>query len=233
MLDRGSRPNLRWGRAGGATEVLEREPTARVEILADEFLKPLGITQRRLADHIGCDVKVINRIVNGRSAIGAELAMRLAGARAPRTPEFRLNAQQADVHAARRRLKERPKPLVARSRRGPKVRKPSSSFDQQRALLCGQRGLRCRHRRPPRRATWRRWSPGTAGPSRSPPRGVARLPPPRSRRSSSMKLPSCRARLDHPRRRATEYGRWGAAVRPPRPCLRRGCERPYRTGTAR
>ena len=33
-----------------------------------------------LAEHIGCDVKVINRIVNGRLSTGAELAMRLAGA---------------------------------------------------------------------------------------------------------------------------------------------------------
>ena len=59
--------------------VFEREPTTPGEILSEEFLKPLGITQRRLAEHIGCEVKAINRIVNGRSSIGAELAMRLAG----------------------------------------------------------------------------------------------------------------------------------------------------------
>ncbi len=93
--------------------VLEREPTTPGEILSEEFLKPLGITQRRLAEHIGCEVKVINRIVNGRSSIGAELAMRLAGA-LDTSPEFWLNAQQAvDVHAARHRLKELPKSLVA------------------------------------------------------------------------------------------------------------------------
>ena len=56
---------------------------------------------------------MINRIVNGRSSIGAELAMRLAGA-LDTSPEFWLNAQQAvDVHAARHRLKELPKSLVA------------------------------------------------------------------------------------------------------------------------
>ena len=54
-----------------------------------------------LAARIGCDVKVISRIVNGRSSIGAELAMRLAGALA------------VDVFAARHRLKELPKSLVA------------------------------------------------------------------------------------------------------------------------
>ena len=57
-------------------------------------MKPLGITQRRLAEHIGCEVKVINRIVNGRSSIGPELALRLAGA-LDTSPEFWLNAQQA------------------------------------------------------------------------------------------------------------------------------------------
>ena len=66
-----------------------------------------------LAARIGCDVKVISRIVNGRSSIGAELATRLAGA-LDTSPEFWLNAQQAvDVHVARHRLKELPKSLVA------------------------------------------------------------------------------------------------------------------------
>ena len=60
-----------------------------------------------------CDVKVFNRIVNGRLSIGAELAMWLAGA-LDTSPEFWLNAQQAvDVFAARHRVNELPKPLVA------------------------------------------------------------------------------------------------------------------------
>ena len=103
----------RQGCAGDDSYVLEREPTTPGEILSEEFLKPLGITQRRLAEHIGCEVKVINRVVNGRSSIGAELAMRLGGALGT-SPEFWLNAQQAvEVYAARHRLKELPKPLVA------------------------------------------------------------------------------------------------------------------------
>ena len=91
--------------------VLE-EPTTPGEILSEEFLKPLGVTQKQLAEHIGCDLKVINRVVNGRSSIGAELAIRLAGA-LDTTPEFWLNAQQAvDVFAARDRVRDVPKPLV-------------------------------------------------------------------------------------------------------------------------
>jgi len=29
------------------------------------------VTQRKLAEHVGCDIKVINRIVNGRTSVGA------------------------------------------------------------------------------------------------------------------------------------------------------------------
>ena len=39
------------------------------EILDEEFLKPLNITQKQLADHLGCDVKVINRDAACRSSI--------------------------------------------------------------------------------------------------------------------------------------------------------------------
>jgi addiction module HigA family antidote len=72
---------------------IRRPPTPPGEILHAEFLKP-GMTQAELAAHLGCDVKVINRIVNGRSAVTAEMAIRL-GAAFRMTPEFWLNAQQA------------------------------------------------------------------------------------------------------------------------------------------
>ena len=41
----------------------KREPTSPGEILREEFLKPLGLTQRQVADHLDYEVKVINRIV--------------------------------------------------------------------------------------------------------------------------------------------------------------------------
>ena len=91
---------------------LDREPTSPGEILAEEFLQPLNITQRQLAEHLGCDVKVINRIVNGRTSISAELAIRLARA-LNTSPEFWLNAQQAvDVFSARRKIRELPEPIL-------------------------------------------------------------------------------------------------------------------------
>jgi addiction module HigA family antidote len=90
---------------------MQRKPTTPGEILNEEFLEPLAMTQKQIADHIGCDVKVINRIVNGRSSVTAEVAIKLAAAFRT-TPQFWLNAQQAvDIYQANRKLKRKPKPL--------------------------------------------------------------------------------------------------------------------------
>jgi addiction module HigA family antidote len=48
------------------------------EILNDEFLRPLGITQYRLAKAIGVDVRRIHAIVHGQRAITAETALLLS-----------------------------------------------------------------------------------------------------------------------------------------------------------
>ena len=94
---------------------LARKPTTPGEILREEFLEPLGMTQKQLADHIGHDVKVINRIVNGRSAVSAEVALKLA-ATFRTSPEFWLNAQKAlDLYEAHKRVKKLPKPLLEAS----------------------------------------------------------------------------------------------------------------------
>ena len=91
---------------------IEREPTSPGEILEEEFLKPMAITQKYLADHLGCDVKVINRIVNMRTSIRAEMAVKLGSALGT-SPEFWLNAQQAiDLHNAKRKLTNVPDPLI-------------------------------------------------------------------------------------------------------------------------
>jgi addiction module HigA family antidote len=92
--------------------MIDREPTPPGEILDEEFLKPLGLTQKQLADHIGCDVKVINRIINNRSSVSAEMAVKLASA-FQTSPEFWLNAQQAvDVYRARQKVMKIPEPIV-------------------------------------------------------------------------------------------------------------------------
>jgi len=88
-----------------------RMPTSPGEILREEFLIPLEMTQKQLADHLGCDIKVINRIVNGRTSVTAEMALQL-GAALRTTPDFWLNAQKAiDLHRAASRLRKLPRPL--------------------------------------------------------------------------------------------------------------------------
>ena len=92
-----------------------RMPTTPGEILREEFLHPLGMTQKQLADHLGCDVKVVNRIVNARTSVTAEMALKL-GAAFRTTAEFWLNAQLAvDLYQAARRTTRLPKPLSTTS----------------------------------------------------------------------------------------------------------------------
>lgn len=94
---------------------IARKPTTPGEILHEEFLQPLAMSQKDLADHLRCDVKVINRIVNGRTSVTAEMALKL-GASFRTSPDFWLNAQKAvDVYKARAHLRRLPKPLLAAS----------------------------------------------------------------------------------------------------------------------
>ena len=62
------------------------------EILAEEFLKPKGITQYRLAKDIGVPPRRINEIVKGQRAITADTALRLSRYFGT-TPQFWTNLQ--------------------------------------------------------------------------------------------------------------------------------------------
>jgi antitoxin HigA-1 len=93
---------------------MTRKPTSPGEILNEEFLVPMGLTQKELADHIGCDIKVINRIINERTSVTAETALKLAAA-FKTTPDFWLNAQKAvDIYSATRKLTKLPVSLLSR-----------------------------------------------------------------------------------------------------------------------
>ena len=48
------------------------------EILLEEFLRPMGISQNRIARDIGVPPRRINEIVLGKRAITADTALRLA-----------------------------------------------------------------------------------------------------------------------------------------------------------
>lgn len=48
------------------------------EILREEFMEPLGLSQNKLAEALGVDAGRINRIVTGKCRITADTALRLA-----------------------------------------------------------------------------------------------------------------------------------------------------------
>lgn len=56
----------------------DRTPTHPGEMLLEEFLIPLGLTQRELADRIHVPYQRINDIINGRRGITPSTALRLA-----------------------------------------------------------------------------------------------------------------------------------------------------------
>ena len=77
-----------------------------------DYLDRYQITQRALADHIGCDTKVINSIVNGRSAVTAEMALKLAAA-LQTNPDLWLDAQlKVDLQKATKQIGKLPKPIA-------------------------------------------------------------------------------------------------------------------------
>jgi addiction module HigA family antidote len=74
------------------------------EVLHEDFLGPMGITQYRLAKDIHVQPTRINQIVRGKAGISADTALRLA--RHFRTsPQFWLNLQaHYDLDVARDRI---------------------------------------------------------------------------------------------------------------------------------
>lgn len=69
-----------------------RVPTHPGEMLKEEFLEPLNITQVTLAQSIGVSYQRINEIVNGKRGITAATALRLAKF-FEMSPDFWLNLQ--------------------------------------------------------------------------------------------------------------------------------------------
>lgn len=71
-----------------------RLPTHPGEILLEEFLRPLGLSQVSLARHIGVPVQRVNEIVSGKRGVTSETAWLFASAFGT-TPEFWVNVQSA------------------------------------------------------------------------------------------------------------------------------------------
>ncbi len=80
------------------------DPITPGELLSEEFLKPLGLSQYRLAKEIGVPAQRIGQIVLGRRAITADTDLRLCRFFGL-TDGYWLRAQEAyDLEITRRKL---------------------------------------------------------------------------------------------------------------------------------
>lgn len=69
-----------------------RPPTAPGEILRDEFLVPMGMTQVQLAQKMGVPIQRINTLITGKRGVTPETAILLS--RILKTsPQFWMNLQ--------------------------------------------------------------------------------------------------------------------------------------------
>ncbi len=96
----------------------KRRPANVGEILIDEFMKPIGLTQGALADAMGVPRKHVNELCNERRAVTASTALILARVFG-NSPDFWMNVHRrndlsAAMHSPRERERiERARPLIA------------------------------------------------------------------------------------------------------------------------
>jgi addiction module HigA family antidote len=94
----------------------KRKPVAAGEMLEEEFMKPLRLTQTALAAAMGVERRLVNELCNGRRTVTVDTALMLARVFG-NTPEFWLNVQrrtelwEALNTPARRKRISRARPL--------------------------------------------------------------------------------------------------------------------------
>jgi antitoxin HigA-1 len=71
----------------------KRKPATVGEILVEEFMRPLGLTQAALAKAMGVQRKHVNELCNGRRTVTAATALILARVFG-NSPDFWLNTQR-------------------------------------------------------------------------------------------------------------------------------------------
>ena len=69
-----------------------RPPTHPGVMLREEFMQPLGLTQRAVADALGLSCRRVNKIVHGQGPVTPGIACRLAKYTGT-TPDFWVNGQ--------------------------------------------------------------------------------------------------------------------------------------------
>ncbi len=84
----------------------KRKPTSVAEILTEEFMEPLKLTQSALAEAMGVPRKHVNELCNDRRSVTAPTALILARVFG-NSPDFWLNVQRrADLWNAMNDAKE-------------------------------------------------------------------------------------------------------------------------------
>ena len=73
--------------------ITKRKPVSVGEIITEEYLKPLGITQGQLGQAMGVSRRTVNELCTGKRAITVDTALML-GTVFENTPEFWLNLQR-------------------------------------------------------------------------------------------------------------------------------------------
>jgi addiction module HigA family antidote len=71
----------------------ERKPVSVGEMLTEEFLIPMKLTQGALAEAMGVERKLVNELCNDRRSVTADTALMLARVFG-NSPEFWLNVQR-------------------------------------------------------------------------------------------------------------------------------------------
>lgn len=71
----------------------KRKPASIGEILVEEFMQPLGLTQEALAEAMGVQRKHVNELCNGRRNVTAATALILSRVFG-NSPDFWLNIQR-------------------------------------------------------------------------------------------------------------------------------------------
>jgi addiction module HigA family antidote len=89
-----------------------RLPTHPGEILLEEFLIPMNISQVTLAKHLGIPIQRVNEIVRGKRGITPETAWLLSQAFG-NTPEFWMNLQVTYDLARSQPKRQKIAPLLA------------------------------------------------------------------------------------------------------------------------
>lgn len=90
-----------------------RAPTHPGEMLWEEFLRPMGMTQTAFARHVGWTHAKVNELIRGKRGVTPEAALSLADTLGT-TPQFWLNLQgNFDLWHALRHHRKKPRLLRA------------------------------------------------------------------------------------------------------------------------